>query len=30
MSLRVKPFGKDGLRLLYQGGGDGCVLGCKM
>ena len=26
MSLRVKPFGKDGLRLLYQGGGDGCVL----
>ena len=25
-SLRVKPFGKDGVRVLYTGGAEGTVL----
>ena len=26
LALKVKPFGKDGVRLLFTGGGDGCLL----
>ena len=26
LSLRVKPFGKDGVRVLYTGGAEGTVL----
>ena len=25
-TLRVKPFGKDGVRVLYTGGAEGTVL----
>lgn len=26
LGLRIKPFGKDGIRILYTGGGPGCTL----
>ena len=26
LSLRLKPFGKDGVRILYAGGGADCTL----